>query len=219
MVARCDRRPAWRTARSRCCIVLTVALTAVVTLTACGSGGWPPDPVSKPSEVTGRIWYCTPAYTNGQPGDDKASESAVKMEIVTPGYTNQPDSGRFPPDTVLGQVTAQPGEVWKTGSVHEFFIVWLQPHIASSDLVSSSLRVRITRNFTGGSLFEASDRWVFWFFISFDVIKANESGEPEIDWHLAVKSTGEFVAEQDMQTVVDTPISDLHGWPSPCLNS
>ena len=219
MVVRSHRRPAWSSVAFRCCALLTVLLTAVVTLTACGTGGWPPDPVSKPSEVTGRIWYCTPSYANGQLGDDKASESAVKLEVITPPYTTQPESGRFPPGTVLGQVTAQPGEVWETGSVHEFFIAWLQPDIAPSDLVNSSLRVRISRTLTGARLFEAPDRWVFWFFISFDVVKENESGKPEIDWHLAVKSTGAFVAKQDVQTVVDTQIEDLRGWPSPCLNA
>ncbi|MDQ6944953.1 MAG: hypothetical protein M3256_01490 [Actinomycetota bacterium] len=190
-------------------------IAVVLALTACQSAGWPPDPASKPSEVTGRIWYCTPGYVDGQPVGAKASDSAVKLEIVTAGRDGA-DGRRFPPNTVLGQATAQAGQVWRTGSVHQLSVVWLQPDITRTDLQSPPLRIRITRSVTSAPLFRGADRWVFSFFISLDVVEDNDSGVPETDWHLAVISTGDVTAHSDTETVLDTPFADLRGWPHPC---
>lgn len=201
---------------ARRCVVLAIAAAVIVMGTVHQPTGWPPDPATKPSEVTGRIWYCTGGDANGSWVDEKPSESAVKMEIVTAADGRGASGQRFSSDTVLGQATAPAGEVWRSGSVHQLSIAWLQPEVTRLDLMGQSLRVRITRERTGAPLLGAANQWAFSFFISLDAVKANDSGEPEIDWHLAVISTRFSVTDQDTQIVMDTPFSDLRGWPHPC---
>jgi hypothetical protein len=100
--------------------------------------------------------------------------------------------------------------------VHQLFIAWRQPGITRGDLDASDLRVRISREEVGPRFLQSPDRWVFRFFVSFDVVSGNDQGPPEIDWHQAYMSSGDSVADQDEQTVVDTPLSHLNGWPGPC---
>jgi len=202
--------------RARGNVLLAAAAAVVVMGTVHQPTGWPPDPATKPSEVTGRIFYCTAGGATGSWVDEKPSESAVKMEIVTSAESRAGDGQRYASDTVLGQATAPAGEVWRSGSVHQLSITWLQPEVTRLDLTGQSLRVRITRRGTGTRLLGAANQWAFSFFISLDAVGADDAGKPEIDWHLAVISTGFSVADQDTQTVVDTPFADLRGWPHPC---
>ena len=194
--------------------VVTGAVVAAVA--GCGSPQWPTDPVSEPSEVTGRVWFCTPAYPTRQWDDGKDADSAVTMELVTAGPGPGADLGRFEPGTVLGRATSLPGQVWRPGSVHQLFIAWRQPGLTRGDLDASDLRVRISREEVGTRVLQSPDRWVFRFFLSLDVVSGNDQGQPEIDWHQAYMSSGDSVADQDEQTVVDTPLSHLNGWPGPC---
>ena len=73
-----------------------VAITALSAVAACDTPVGPGAPVSQPSEVTGRVWFCTPSQVQGQPGEDKASDSAVTLEIVTAASSGASDSKRFP---------------------------------------------------------------------------------------------------------------------------
>ena len=41
---------------------------AVAAVAACAPPQWPTDPVSERSEVTGRVWFCTPAYLDATVG-------------------------------------------------------------------------------------------------------------------------------------------------------
>lgn len=196
--------------------VALVAIAVVAALAACGSPQWPTDPISEPSEVTGRVWFCTPADPTRQRDDGKDSDSAVITEIVTAVPSAGGDNGRFPPGTVLGRATSQPGEVWRPGSVHQLFIAWRQRDVTRSDLMASALRVRISRKQVGTRILQSPDRWVFRFFVSLDVVTTNDQGQPEIDWHESFMSNGDSVADQDEQTILDTPFSQLIGWPRPC---
>ena len=93
-----------------------VAITALSAVAACDTPVGPGAPVSQPSEVTGRVWFCTPSQVQGEPGEDKASDSAVTLEIVTAASSGASDSKRFPPNTVLGRATANGDERWPPGS-------------------------------------------------------------------------------------------------------
>jgi hypothetical protein len=166
--------------------------------------------------VTGRVWFCTPALSAGHGDEGKDSDSAVTMEIVTAVPSAGAGPGRFSPGTVLGRATSPPGQVWRPGSVHQLFIAWRQPDITRADLTASALRVRISREEVGSRILQSPDRWAFRFFLSLDVVSENDQGQPEIVWHQAFTSSGDSVADQDEQTVVDTPFSQLSGWPSPC---
>ena len=188
----------------------------VAALAACAPPQWPADPVSEPSEVTGRVWFCTPAYPTRPWDDGKDPDSAVTLELVTAGPGPVVDLGRFEPGTVLGRATSLPGQVWRPGSVHQLFISWREPGITRGDLDASDLWVRISREEVGTRYLQSPDRWVFRFFVSLDVVIENVQGQPEIDWHQAYTSTGDSVADQDEQTVVDMPLSHLNGWPGPC---
>ena len=193
-----------------------VAITALSAVSACDTPGRPGAPVSQPSEVTGRVWFCTPSQVHGQPGEDKASDSAVTLEIVTAASSGASDSKRFPPNTVLGRATANGDERWPPGSVHELFVAWLHPGVDRSDLENQSLRVRVVRRlgWTGPS--PGLDVWAFSFFLSFDVVTYPDTGDPSIGWHLGVVSTDYIVAEHDQEVILDTPFSELRGWPHPC---
>src|SRR3954452_13693333 len=96
-------------------VLPAVATGAVLALAACDATTRPADPVSRPSEVSARVWFCTPGRLPGQPGEDKASDSAVTMEIVSASGTGTGTGGRFPPSTVLGVATDGPGERWAAG--------------------------------------------------------------------------------------------------------
>ena len=138
------------------------------------------------------------------------------LEIVRAMPSGGAGPGHFPSGTVLGRATSLPGQVWRPGSVHQLFIAWRQRDITRSDLTASDLRVRISREEVGTHIFQLPDRWVFRFFVSLDVVTGNDQGETKIDWHQAFMSNGDSVADQDEQTIVDTPFSHLSGWPSPC---
>jgi hypothetical protein len=202
--------------RPRRRLLPALALAVTCCVSACDAGRFPADPVSRPSEVAGEVWFCTPGQIHGRPGDDKASTSAVRIEIVTPAANGSGSGDRFPPNTVLGRATAAVGERWPAGSVHPLLIAWLQPGITRSDLQSESLRVRITRNLGRAGPFPSVDAWGFSFFISLDVVTYGDAGDRNIDWHLAVASTDEIVTTQDQPILMDTPFSELRGWPHPC---
>jgi hypothetical protein len=188
----------------------------MASVSACDGPGWPADPVSQPSEVTARVWYCIPANANGQPGHGKAASSAVRMEIVTAASPALHVSSRFPPNTVLGQATARAGEAWPAGSVRQLFISWLQPGLTRTDLDQPSLRVRVIRDPGSNGPFASVDPWAFSFFISLDVVTHTDDGDPSIGWHSAVISTDYLTADPDSQILLDAPISELRGWPHPC---
>lgn len=195
---------------------LVAAVLVFSSLTGCQGPDWPPDPVSKPSEVTGRVWFCTPSNADGQPGYQKSAASAVKMEIVAGSGSGGVGRGRVPPGTVLAQSTVHAGEVWSPGSVHALFLTWVQPDVNRSELEDPTARVRVTRMGTGDSGSGGLGRWVFSFFISLDVVNVNDSGEAQIAWHVAVISTSALTALPNQRTVVDSAFSDLRGWPRPC---
>ena len=100
--------------------------------------------------------------------------------------------------------------------MHELFVAWLHPGVDRSDLENQSLRVRVVRRlgWTGPS--PGLDVWAFSFFLSFDVVTYPDTGDPSIGWHLGVVSTDYIVAEQDQEVILDTPFSELRGWPHPC---
>lgn len=191
--------------------LLAVLVLLVSGAAACQRVDWAPDPVSKPSEVTGRVWFCTPGSVDGAPGHDKPAASAVRLEIVA-GPGDPGAQGRFPPGTVLGQATVRPGEVWPTGSVHTLPVVWLVPDVRRSDLKDST-RVRIVRTAADGV--DESHPWELSFSLSLDVLAVDDAGRLGIDWHLAVFSTP-LVDAGGVRTVVDAAFSDLEGWPRPC---
>jgi hypothetical protein len=201
--------------RSWRCVLAALAILAMASVSACDGTGWVADPVTQHSEVTARVWYCTPAHANGQPGHEKAANSAVKMEIVTAAPPAPLVSTRFAPNTVLGQATAA-GEVWPAGSIHQLFISWLQPDVTRTDLEQPSLRVRITQDRGSSGPLQSVDPWAFSFFISLDVVTYTDDGDPSIGWHLAVISTDYLLADPDRQVLLDVPISELRGWPHPC---
>ncbi len=201
-----------RRMRGRCILVAVVLVLS--SLTGCRGPDWPPDPVSKASEVTGRIWFCTPGNTNGLPGYEKSAASAVKVEIVSGSGAG--GKGRLPPGTVLAQSTVHAGEVWPPGSVHGLSLIWLQPNVNPSELEDPTARVRVTRMAPAGGGPGGLGRWAFSFFISLDVVDVDDSGAPEIAWHVAVISTSAVIAEPNQGIVVDTAFSDLRGWPRPC---
>ena len=97
--------------------VVTGAVVAAVA--GCGSPQWPTDPVSEPSEVTGRVWFCTPAYPTRQWDDGKDADSAVTMELVTAGPGPGADLGRFEPGTVLGRAMSLPAVLRERRAAHK----------------------------------------------------------------------------------------------------
>jgi hypothetical protein len=195
---------------SGCLLAVLVLLLSGVA--ACQRAEWSPDPVSEPSEVTGRVWFCTPGSVDGAPGHDKPAASAVRLEIVTGADGSGVGPVRFPPGTVLGQATMRPGEVWATGSVHTLPIVWLVPDVRRTDL-GDSTRVRVARTTADGV--DDAHPWGLSFSVSLDVVTADDGGGLGIDWHLAVFSTPLVDAGGD-PTLVDAAFSDLLGWPRPC---
>jgi hypothetical protein len=192
--------------------LLVVLLLLVCGAAACQRVDWSPDPVSKPSEVTGRVWFCTPGSVDGAPGHDKPAASAVRLEIVSGPGAPGAVQVRFPPGTVLGQATVRPGEVWPTGSVHTLPIVWLVPDVRRSDL-DGSTRVRIVRTTADGT--QGALPWELSFSLSLDVVTMEDTGRLGIDWHLAVFSTP-LVTAGAGRTLLDAAFSDLMGWPRPC---
>jgi hypothetical protein len=138
------------------------------------------------------------------------------MEIVTAASSGASDSRRFPPNTVLGQATADGGERWAPGSVHELFVAWLRPGVDRSDFENQSLRVRVLRRLGWPGASPGVDVWAFSFFISLDVVTYTDTGDPSIGWHLGVVSTDYVVADQDQRVILDSPFSELRGWPHPC---
>lgn len=194
--------------------ILVAVVLVLSSLAGCQGADWPPDPVSKASEVTGRIWFCTPGNVNGLPGYEKSAASAVKVEILSGSGAG--GRGQVPPGTVLAQSTVQAGEVWPPGSVHGLSLIWVQPYVDRSELEDPTARVRVTRRASGAGGPGGLGRWAFSFFISLDVVDVNDSGAPEIAWHVAVISTSAVTAEPSQGTVVDTAFSDLRGWPRPC---
>jgi hypothetical protein len=192
--------------------LLAVLVLLVSGAAACQRVDWSPDPVSKPSEVTGRVWFCTPGSVDGTPGHDKPAASAVRLEIVSGADAPAVVHGRFPLGTLLGQATVRPGEVWPTGSVHTLPIVWLVPDVRRSDLEGST-RVRIVRTTADNT--EGALPWELSFSLSLDVLTVDDTGRLGIDWHLAVFSTP-LVVGGGGRTLLDTAFSDLMGWPRPC---
>jgi hypothetical protein len=200
-------------------VLPAVATGAALSLAGCEAAGWPVDPVSRPSEVSARVWFCTPARVQGHPGEDKASDSAVTMEILAGPSSRTGGGARFAPDTVLGRAMNPPGERWVAGSVHELHIAWLEPGVDRSDLDGEALRVRVTRQLGQTGPFRTLDAWAFSFFISFDVVTATDAGDPSIGWHLDAMTSDYVVAPPDRQVLVDAPFADLRGWPHPCPQS
>jgi hypothetical protein len=188
-------------------------VAALVGVAACDATGAPADPVSRPSEVSGRVWFCTPGRVHGGPGEDKGSASAVTMEIVA--APSRSVGGRYPPGTVLGRATDRLGERWAAGTVHELPIAWVEPGVDRSALERQALRVRVSRRLDQVGPFRSLDAWAFSFFLSFDVVSATDTGEPVTDWHLDAAST-DYVVAPDRQVLLDTDMSDLRGWPHPC---
>ncbi len=197
-------------------VLPAVAAVASLSLAACDASSWPADPVSRPSEVSARVWFCTPGRVQGQLGADKAPDSAVTMDILAAPSAGAGAKGRFAPDTVLGRATDGPGERWAAGTVHELDIAWQQPGIDRSALDRQGLRVRVTRQLAQPGPFRALDAWAFSFYISFDVITATAAGDPSIDWHEDATSSGYVMAPPGEQVLVDAPFTDLRGWPHPC---
>jgi hypothetical protein len=194
-----------------------VAVVAVAGVAACDGPGAPADLFSRPSEVSGRVWFCTPGRVHGGPGEDKGSASAVTIEIVAAPPRGA--GGRYPPDTVLGRATDRLGERWAAGTVHELPIAWVEPGVDRSALDRHSVRVRVTRRLDQVGPFRSLDAWAFSFFLSFDVVSATDTGEPVTDWHLDATSTDYVVAPPDRQELVDAEMSELRGWPHPCPRS